>query len=175
MEITSVSTYVGGITSGMINFKNPFKDSLNVALELKCAEWQGTFRIMLKKRDKYSIEPFRMLQIHFSSGPQKLNKYFEELIVYIAHSKSIFWVFPIEGVTEVKSKEIDFTFKTKSKKLLDQDIVLDLTNMPDEDVGKESFTANLRMKEEKYKSLVEKCLMLSYRKPQFLMATISFQ
>ena len=164
METTSVSTYVGGITSGMINFKNPFKDTLNVAIELKCAEWQGTFRIMLKKRDKYSIEPFRVLQIPFSFGPQKLTKYFGELYVYIAHSRSIFWVFPIEGVTEVKSKEIDFTFKTKSKKLLDQDIILDLTNMPDEDVGKESFTVNLRMKEEKYKSLVEKCLNAELQK-----------
>jgi len=164
METTYVSTYVGGITSGMINFKNPFKESLNVSLELKCTEWQGTFRIMLKKRDKYTIEPFRVLQIPFSFGPQKLTKYYAELYIYIAHSKSVFWVFPIEGVTEVKSKEINFYFKTKSKKLLDQDIVLDLTNMPDEDIGKDSFSVNLRMKEEKYKSLVEKCLNAELQK-----------
>jgi hypothetical protein len=159
MEKTIVSTYVGGITSGMINFKNPFKDYLNVSLELKSnVDSIHTFKLMLKK-EKYSIQPFRVLQIPFSFSPENLTKYFAELYVYVAHSKSIFWKFPIEGITEVKSKEVDFVFKTKAKKLYDKEIPLDLTSLPN-DITNEVFSLSLSIKEEKYKGLIEKCLSI---------------
>ena len=156
MDKTSVYTYVGGITSGIIKFKNPFKDDLNVSLEMKCEEFQNTFKLMLKK-EKYSIKAFGVLQIPFSFGPQSLTKYFAEIIVSISNTKSIFWKFPIEGVTEVKSKDINFIFKTKAKKLYDKEIVLTLTNMP-EDMKNDTFQYSINIKEEKYRSLVEKCL-----------------
>ena len=156
MENTIVSTYVGGMTSGIINFKNPFKDYLNVYLELRNEGTSNPFKLMLKK-DKYSIQPFRVLQIPFSFNPESLSKYYADVYVYIASSKSIFWKFPIEGVTEVKSKDIDFIFKTKAKKQYDKEIKLELTSLPI-DGRNEIFTFSFNTKEEKYKTLVDKCL-----------------
>lgn len=55
MDPVFVNTYVGGITSGMINFKNPFNESLNVIVELKSEDWPGTFKL-LSKTNKYTID-----------------------------------------------------------------------------------------------------------------------
>ena len=49
-----------------------------------------------------------------------------DIFVYI--SKTLFWKYPIEGITEVKSKGIDYTFKTKSKKMFETKIYLDISN-----------------------------------------------
>jgi hypothetical protein len=57
MDPIYVNTYVGGITSGMVNFRNPFNDSLNVTVELRYEEWPGTFKL-LTKINKFSIDQF---------------------------------------------------------------------------------------------------------------------
>jgi hypothetical protein len=157
MEKTIVNTYVGGITSGSITFKNPFNEKINVWVELKCEEWQGTFRL-LSKKDKYPLDPFKPLNIAFTFSPQKLTKYSAD--IYIHASKSLFWRFPIEGITEVKSKGVDYTFKTKAKKTLEEKILLDLSNLPEGETD-ETFTFQQKIKEEKYRSLVEKCFSVA--------------
>jgi len=155
MDTTVVSTYVDGITSGTINFNNRLNEKIQVTVELKCDEWPGTFEL-LNKKDKYIIENFRNLLIPFTFSPRKLTKYYAEIIVYL--SKSLYWRFPIEGVTEVKSKGIDHTFRTKAKKMFETKVNLDLSNLPDDNIKNEEFTLEMKVKEEKYKSLIEKCL-----------------
>ena len=161
MESTIVSTYVDGITSGTINFNNRLNEKIQVTVELKCDEWPGTFEL-LNKKEKYIIENFRNLLIPFTFSPRKLTKYFAEIIVYL--SKSLFWRFPIEGVTEVKSKGIDHTFRTKAKKMFETKVHLDLSNLPDENIDNEDFSLEMKFKEEKYKSLIEKCLTVEIDK-----------
>lgn len=161
METTVVSTYVDGITSGTINFNNRLNEKIQVTVELKCDEWPGTFEL-LNKKDKYIIENFRNLLIPFTFSPRKLTKYYAEIIVYL--SKSLFWRFPIEGVTEVKSKMIDHTFRTKAKKMFETKVNLDLSNLPDDNIENEEFTLEMKFKEEKYKSLIEKCLTVEIDK-----------
>ena len=68
-----------------------------------------------------------MLQIPFSFGPLILTQYYTEILVYF--TKNIFWVYPIEGVTEVKSKDINYIFKTKSKNII-QDCALYFNFLP---------------------------------------------
>ena len=65
-------------------------------------------------------------------------------------TRTLFWRFPIEGITEVKSKGIDFIFKTKAKKLYETKVNLDLSDLPDSNIANENFTFSLKIKEEKY-------------------------
>ena len=43
MEITYVRTYVGGVTSGQINFKNPLNEKISVNIELRCENFPDAF------------------------------------------------------------------------------------------------------------------------------------
>ena len=89
-----------------------------------------------------------------------LTKYSAELYVYI--SKTLFWKYPIEGITEVKSKGIDFTFKTKAKKIFETKIYLDLSNLLEKEIDFTDFVYILNIKEEKYKTLINKCLSINF-------------
>ena len=159
METTYVRTYVGGVTSGQINFKNPLNEKINVVIELKCEEFPDSFSLVNKKT-KFPLEPSRMLVIPFTFNPQTLTKYSAYLYVYI--SKTLFWKYPIEGITEVKSKGIDYTFKTKSKKMFETKIYLDISNLPEKDIDFTDFGYYLNIKEEKYKALINKCLSIQF-------------
>ena len=159
MEPTYVRTYVGGVTSGQVNFKNPLNEKISVNIELKCDNFPDTFALFNKKT-KYPLDPFRILVIPFTFKPQILTKYSAELYVYI--SKTLFWKYPIEGITEVKSKGIDFTFKTKAKKMYETTIYLDLSNLPEKKIDFTDFGYVLNIKEEKYRSLINKCLSINF-------------
>ena len=159
MDTTYVRTYVGGVTSGQVNFKNPLNEKISVNIELKCDQFPDTFALFNKKT-KYPLEPFRILVIPFTFKPQILTKYNAELYVYI--SKTLFWKYPIEGITEVKSKGIDFTFKTKAKKMFETKIYLDLSNLPEKNIDFTDFGYVLNIKEEKYRSLINKCLSINF-------------
>jgi len=165
MEPTNVSSYVGGITSGLINFKNPFKEVLNLWAELKCEtnDSQAAFKLITKK-DKFTVESLSNFlynflghkQIPFTFSPSKLTKYYAEIIVYL--NRNLFWTFPIIGITEVKSSGVDYYFKTKSKKMLDGKIVVNFNN--GEDIENEIFSFFMKVKDEKYNDLIGKCLTI---------------
>ena len=159
MEATFVRTYVGGVTSGQINFKNPLNEKITVNIELKCEQFPDSFSL-INKKTKYPLESGRMLVIPFTFRPQVLAKYSADIFVYI--SKTLFWKYPIEGITEVKSKGIDYTFKTKSKKMFETKIYLDISNLPEKDIDFNDFVYILNIKDEKYKSLINKCLNIQF-------------
>ena len=159
METTFVRTYVGGVTSGQINFKNPLNEKITVNIELKCEQFPDSFGL-INKKTKYPLDSGRMLVIPFTFRPQVLAKYSADIYVYI--SKTLFWKYPIEGITEVKSKGIDYTFKTKSKKMFETKIYLDISNLPEKEVDFNDFVYILNIKEEKYKSLINKCLNIQF-------------
>lgn len=154
MPLSTISTFVGGIVSGGVSFKNPFNEKIQILVEMKCDEWPGTFRLMLKN-NRVILDSYKTIFLNYSFSPTKLTKYNAELIVYI--SKTLFWKYPVEGITEVRSKGIDYVFKTKSKKCLENKVVIDLADVPGS-VAYEDLTLFKKIKEEKYKGLVEKCL-----------------
>ena len=159
METTYVRTFVGGVASGQINFKNPLNERITVNVELKCPQFPESFSLLLKKA-KHPLDPGKVLPISFTFNPQMLTKYSAELYVYI--SKTLFWKYPIEGITEVKSKGIDFTFKTKAKKIFETKIYLDLSNLLEKEIDFTDFVYILNIKEEKYKTLINKCLSINF-------------
>ena len=159
METTYVRTFVGGVASGQVNFKNPLNERITVNIELKCPKFPEAFSLLLKKT-KHPLDPNKVLPISFTFNPQMLTKYSAELFIYI--SKTLFWKYPIEGITEVKSKGIDFTFKTKAKKIFETKIFLDLSNLLEKDIDFSDFVYILNIKEEKYKTLINKCLSINF-------------
>ena len=159
METTYVRTFIGGVASGQVNFKNPLNERITVNVELKCPKFPEAFSLLLKKT-KHPLDPSKVLPISFTFNPQMLTKYSAELFIYI--SKTLFWKYPIEGITEVKSKGIDFTFKTKAKKIFETKIYLDLSNLLEKEIDFSDFVYILNIKEEKYKTLINKCLSINF-------------
>ena len=159
METTYVRTYVGGVTSGQVNFRNPLNEKITISIELICENFPDAFSLVNKKT-KYPLEPSRMVVIPFTFKPQILTKYSAEIFVYI--SKTLFWKYPIEGITEVKSKGIDYSFKTKAKKMFETKIYLDISNLPEKDIDFNDFGYMLNIKDEKYRGLINKCLNIQF-------------
>ena len=159
MELTYVRTFVGGVTSGQVTFKNPLNEKFIVSVELKCEEFPDAFSLF-GKRSKYQLEPLGLLVIPFTFKPSILTKYSANLFIYM--NKNLFWKYPIEGITEIKSKGIDFYFKTKSKVMYETKIYLDLSNLPEKVIDYSDFGYILNIHEEKYKSLINKCLSINF-------------
>ena len=159
MEITYIRTYIGGVTSGQITFKNPLNEKIVINLELKCDKYPEAFNLVGKKY-KIQIEPLALLVIPFTFKPMILTKYSANL--YIKYKPNLIWDYPIEGITEIKSKGIDFHFKTQSKKLYENIIYLDLSSLPEDNIDFSDFAYVLNILEEKYKTLINKCLTINF-------------
>ena len=159
METLYVHTYVGGVTTGQVNFKNPLNEKIVINIELKCDKFPDAFSL-INKKNKFILEPSRMIIIPFTFRPQILTKYSANIIVNI--SKTLFWTYPIEGITEVKSKGIDFIFKTKAKKMFETKLNLDISNLPEKTIDFTDFVYMINVQEEKYKDLINKCLTIQF-------------
>ena len=160
MPLSYINTYVGGSVSGNILFKNPFHERIAVTVELK-SDINGIFKLMLNNK-KITVDSLKIIQIPYSFFPKKLIKYNCEIIITV--SSTLRWVFPVEGITEVKAKGLDFYFKTKAKKKLDTKVILDLSAVP-EQIDINELSLEVKSKEEKYKNLIEKCLTLNLEYP----------
>jgi hypothetical protein len=154
-----VHTYVGGVTTGQVHFKNPLNEKIYATIELKCDKFPDAFTL-INKKNKYTLEPSRMIIIPFTFRPQILTKYSANIFVHI--SKSLFWNYPIEGITEVKSKGIDFTFKTRAKKMFDTKLNLDISNLPEKVIDYTDFVYMINVQDEKLKDLINKCLTIQF-------------
>ena len=159
MDLTYVRTYVGGVTSGQVTFKNPLNEKVVVTVELKCEEFPEAFSLF-GKRNKYQLDSLGLLVVPFTFKPLILTKYSANLFIYM--NKNLFWRYPIEGITEIKSKGIDFYFKTKSKVMYETKIFLDLSNLPEKEIDYSDFGYVLNINEEKYQSLINKCLSINF-------------
>ena len=163
MDITYIRTYVGGVTSGQINFKNPLNDKIVVNVELKCDKYPNAFSLFSKK-NKFQIDSLSMVVVPFTFKPSILTKYSANL--YVKYNKKeneyIIWDYPIEGITEIKSEGIDYTFKTKAKTLYENIIYLDISSLQENIIDFSDFAYVLNIPEEKYKLLINKCLTINF-------------
>ena len=159
MDTIYVHTYVGGVTTGQVHFRNPLNEKIYATIELKCEKFPDAFTL-INKKNKFLLEPSRMIIIPFTFRPQMLTKYSANIFVRI--SKSLFWNFPLEGITEVKSKGIDFTFKTKAKKMFETKLNLDISNLPEKVIDYTDFVYMINTQDEKLKDLINKCLTIQF-------------
>lgn len=190
MPKTSISTYLGGIVSGNILFKNPFEESLIINVDIQHLEDYQTqnfrvnnnnqsfsfndqstqnasdmienniFKIMLKQT-RFELEAFKSIVIPFSFSPTRLIKY--KAMLKIEASQLVKWNFPIEGVTEIKSNKIDFTVNTKSKLVHETAIDLDLFDYDEKgEFVKERFNIILQAKNPELQELIDKSCSIEF-------------
>ncbi len=98
----------------MINFKNPFKDAININITLEGADddSQKVFEILLKKT-KITMGGLNTIQIPISFLPRAISDYFAEVVIQM--NDKISWRYPIRGVTESVSSSSDYFIKTKCR------------------------------------------------------------
>jgi len=112
MEPQPISTAVGGNTSSMLTFKNPFKEPATVHVHMETDDTK-IFSLLLK-RNKFSIGPLGILQIPYSFSPQTMTESKADIVVSM--SKQLVWKYPLRGIAESASATIDYHFKTRARK-----------------------------------------------------------
>ena len=112
-DLQTISGALNRDSSAMINFKNPFKDAININIALEAADdSQKAFEILLKKT-KISIGGLNTIQIPVSFLPRAISDYFAEVVIQM--NDKISWRYPIRGVTESVSSSSDYFIKTKCR------------------------------------------------------------
>jgi hypothetical protein len=99
MEPQPISTAVGGNTSSMLTFKNPFKEQANVTVAMETDD-NKIFALLLK-RNKFNIGPLGILQIPYSFAPQTMTE--STATIVVSMSKQLVWKYPLRGIAESAS------------------------------------------------------------------------
>jgi len=127
-ETQIISGALNRDVSATINFKNPFKESINIYIDIEGSdESLDVFKILLKKF-RMSVAGLNIVQIPISFLPKNINDYYAELVV--AMNEKIKWRYPIKGVTESFSNASDFYVKTKCRTKLEKVLKINLAGNP---------------------------------------------
>ncbi len=99
-----------------INFKNPFKDAIEVSISLEYEDPvpQDTFRIILKNTT-LQIEEGAALQIPVIFVPHSMRHYLTKLRIFM--NEKINWVFPIKGTTIFISERQSRLFRCRCREV----------------------------------------------------------
>ena len=126
----TISTYVGNTISSFIEFNNCFNESININISI-AENNNNTNNPIFKltgKSDNVLVPAKETTQINFNFKPLILTKYYCTFIVTDIKTK-LNWKYDITGITEVKSKIIDYYLKTKSKVLLEKNLNFYINNV----------------------------------------------
>lgn len=121
--------------SEIILFKNPFKDPIQVNIQLVTfdSKSESAFSLLSKKKEKTTMPGLSPFQIPFQFFPKEMNEFQCEVVVSM--NDKISWKFPIKGVTECLSKGMNLQFKTKARVPLETQLRLQLPGLPSLDDG----------------------------------------
>lgn len=106
----------------MLTFKNPFREASTVNVMIE-AEDAKIFSLLLK-RNKFNIGPLAILQIPYSFSPQTMTE--SKATIVISMSKQLVWRYPLRGIAESASTQIDYHFKTRARKPIEENILINL-------------------------------------------------
>lgn len=151
MEPQPISTAVGNNTSSMLSFKNPFKEPATVQLHME-GEDKKIFSLLLK-RNKFNIGPLGILQIPYSFSPQTMTE--SKATIVVSMSKQLMWKYPLRGIAESASTSIDYSFKTRARKPLDQQIKIHLPGFQDLQPDDE-FRYEINVLNEQHRGLIDR-------------------
>ena len=158
MEPQPISTAVGGNTSSMLTFKNPFKETSNVQVQLETDDTK-IFSLLLK-RNKFSIGPLGILQIPYSFSPQTMTE--SKAIIVVSMSKQLVWKYPLRGIAESASTQIDYHFKTRARKPHDETLRIVLPGFQELSL-EDSFSFELNVLNAQHKGLVDRSVFFEQR------------
>lgn len=151
MEPQPISTSVGNNTSSMLTFKNPFKEQSSVSVHLDTEDTK-IFSLLLK-RNKFNIGPLGILQIPYSFSPQTMTE--SKATIVVSMSKQLVWKYPLMGIAESASSQIDYYFKTRARKPLDEMLRIQLPGFTDM-ISNESFSYSVNVQSAQLRPLVDR-------------------
>jgi len=158
MEPQPISTAVGGNTSSMLTFKNPFKEGSTVQVHLETDDTK-IFSLLLK-RNKFNIGPLGILQIPYSFSPQTMTE--SKAIIVVSMSKQLVWKYPLRGIAESASTQIDYHFKTRARKPHDETLRIVLPGFAELSQD-DTFTYELNVLNAQHKGLVERSVFFEQK------------
>lgn len=115
--------------SSTVLFKNPFKDSVSVAVSLDRTKGNADAFDLLLKKSVVQVAGFSQVQIPFSFLPRAIANYYTEIVVML--NERISWRYPIQGITEAYSQNLDIHIETKCRTKLEQELKFELPGIAD--------------------------------------------
>ena len=158
MEPQPISTAVGGNTSSMLTFKNPFKEASSVQIHLETDDTK-IFSLLLK-RNKFNIGPLGILQIPYSFSPTTMTE--SKALIVVSMSKQLVWKYPLRGIAESASGQIDYHFKTRARKPHDETLRIVLPGFQELSPS-DTFTYEVNVLNPQHKGLVERSVFFEQK------------
>lgn len=142
----------------MLTFKNPFREASTVNVHLESDD-SKIFSLLLK-RSKFNIGPLAILQIPYSFSPQTMTE--SKATIVISMSKQLVWRYPLRGIAESASTQIDYHFKTRARKPFEDNIEIMLPGF--EELSRDdAFRYEVNVQNPQYKGFVERSVFFEQR------------
>lgn len=155
MEPQPISTAVGSNTSSMLSFKNPFKESASVSVHMEGDE-NKIFSLLLK-RNKFNIGPLGILQIPYSFSPDTMTE--SKASIIVSMSKQLVWKYPLRGIAESASTQIDFYFRTRARRPFEDSLKINLPGFS-QIAEDDSFRFEINVPNEAQKGLIDRSVFI---------------
>lgn len=140
-----------------INFKNPFKENINVTITLNMDKSNDVFQLLLRK-NKVAVQGLAIFQIPLLFSPREIIEYHCEIVVFMNEKTQ--WRYPIKGITESVLNHLNYNFKVKCRETLIEDFNINLPGLPNE-LCKETFHLEIDHIPNEYFSLVQKSFKIT--------------
>lgn len=147
MEEIMMATSLGDSCSVQVPFKNPFRDTVQVEVELEGPE---EFQLLVKRK-KFTITPLGLLLLPVAFKPSKMQEYKGTL--YVKITDELRWRYPLTGITERGSRKTNFTFKARCRESIEKNIDVKLEDVR---VEEENYTHEINVINPELAPLVQK-------------------
>ncbi|EGR31281.1 hypothetical protein IMG5_114390, partial [Ichthyophthirius multifiliis] len=164
-ECTNIISGLNKDYSSFLNFKNPFKDTIQVRIFLDTRDKKvlEVLKLVKKGKEAYITIPSQTIyQIPFTFQPKEIRCY--ECDVVVSMNEKIKWRFPIRAVTESFSTGILETFKTKARVQINQEFSVHLPGLNNLQDNNETFKYELQNIPEEMKKIIDKSLRITMTK-----------
>ena len=151
---TLISCPVDKDLTQIVNFRNPLREEIPVQIALR--QKGAGFRLMTNKL-KVTISGLTNYQIPYVFIPKGIQEYDCEIEVRM--NDKVKWVFPIRGLGEYVMKETVFSYKAKSREVLNSDLKMIVPGVI-EAFLKKPFTLNVDSVPQEYLQAINRCLKI---------------
>jgi hypothetical protein len=114
MDELLITSNIDKSSSGQVNFKNPFNEPTNIEIFF---DDNTTWALLLKRR-KLLVPPLSQLLIPVSFAPRTMQESHTEVVVQMP-DKNLTWRFPVQGIAERASEQLDYVFRVRTREVLE--------------------------------------------------------
>jgi hypothetical protein len=160
MPAQVVSTLVGRTTSSLLSFRNPFRSSLIVTVQL--VDETGAFQLLTRRRARYTVAPFELQQITYTFTPELIENHSARLLVQT--QQGLTWTYPLTGIPEGTIAVPGKNWRSAARSRLDDTFSLTLSGLRQGAI-EEEFEHHLDLKDPELEKLVSKALTITLLNP----------